>query len=848
MNTQPQLSRSIPFLKIMGSFLLLLGHIALCAFFSPLPCAAQDQSVIRMTVRDESGQPVSDVEAHLKRNGKDLRVAVTNAQGEFVFNGVAPDQYEVAISKPGFQSLAQSVVIDPNSTTTEIEFTLIPKLERADTVEVQATASVEAEQTSSTGTTLIPNEMKFLPSRPATVTDALPLVPGVVRGSDGQIQIEGSGEQRSAFVVNSTDVTDPTTGRFGSTVPMDSVQSVDVYKTPFLAEYGRFTSGVVSVETRRGGEKWHFELNDPLPGVRIFAWHLRGLRDASPHVSFGGPLLKNRLYFHEGLEYALYKRPVRTLPFPYNTSKSESYNSFSQFDYILSPNHFLSGTYHLAPQHTNFVNLSFFNPQPVTPTFRAASNLYTLTDHLALGGTLLTSSLSLQSFDANTGAQGTANMILAPAGDRGNYYLTRQQDATRLEWLEAVSHSVPTQAGTHTLKFGTTVSRTDNQGRLSARSVMIQDATGRILKRIDFTPGSPFQRTDIESGVYGQDQWALLPNLTLDFGVRLESQDLSHSLRISPRAGFAWQPFKGGGTVVRGGYGVYYDRVPLSVYAFGSYPEQIITSYGPTGQIIDGPRHYLNLTETVSGRRFFFVKRSSHPGNFATYSRAWQIGAEHVFSPKLSVRLNYLVNDSEGIVLLNPQVVRKKDALALNGNGSSQYQQWEITAALAPHSGQKLFLSYVRSRASGDLNDFSKYLGDFPSPVVQPNQFTRLPTDLPNRLLAWGIFPLRWQMQIAPLVEYHTGFSYSAVDAARNYVGVPYSDRYRYPDFFSADVRVSKDVKVNEKYSLRFSGAVLNATNHFNALDVHANTADPQYGVFFGNYKRLYRADFDVLF
>jgi|GEM_PF-3390537 len=300
MGARPQRSRSIPYLELMGSFFLLLGHIALCAFFYPLLSAAQGQSAILMTVHDEAGQPVGNVEAHLKRKGVDVRRAVTNEQGEFVFPGLAAGEYELTTSKPGFEPLAQSVIIDPHKTTTEIEFTLIPKLERIDRVEVQASASVEAEQTSSTGTTLRPEEMKLLPSRPATVTDTLPLVPGVVRGSDGEIKIEGSGEQRSALVVNSTDVTDPTTGRFGLSVPVDSVESIDVYKTPFLAEYGRFTSGVVSVETRRGGERWHFELNDPLPGVRIFSWHLRGLRDSTPRIAFGGPLLKNRLYFHEG--------------------------------------------------------------------------------------------------------------------------------------------------------------------------------------------------------------------------------------------------------------------------------------------------------------------------------------------------------------------------------------------------------------------------------------------------------------------------------------------------------------------------------------------------------------------
>ena len=849
MNVEHRHLHSISYLRFLGRLLfLLLGQIVLSMFFLPLSSLAQGQATILVTVHNEAGQPISQVAAHLERNGADVRVTAANDKGEFVFHGIAAGEYKLKVSKEGFEPLTQSVSLDSTATTTEIEFTMTPKIERVETVEVQASASVETEQTSSAETNLKPREVRSLPYRPATVTDTLPLVPGVVRGSDGEIKIEGTGEQRSALVVNSADVTDPTTGRFGISVPIDSVESISVYKTPFLAEYGHFTSGVVSVETRRGGEKWHFELNDPLPGFRILSWHLRGLREATPRVNFGGPLLKNRLYFFEGFEYALHKTPVRTLTFPYNETKSESENSFSQIDYVISANHFLTGTYHLAPQHINFVNLGFFNQQPVTPNFKASSNVFALADHLAFGGTLLTSTVSVQSFNAKTGAQGTATMVLAPGGDQGNYYLTRQQDASRLEWLEALFHSIPTHSGTHNLKFGTTVTRTDNSGNLAARSVIIQDSAGHLLKRIDFTVGRPFQRTDVESGVYAQDHWTVLPNLAFDFGVRMESQDLSHTLRLAPRVGVAWQPFKKGSTVVRGGYGIYYDRVPLSVFSFGSYPEQIITLYGPTGNIIGGPQHYLNLIETIAGKRFFFVRASTHPGNFAPYSTAWQIEAEHVFSPKVRMRLNYLVNDGGGIPVINPQLVRGKNALVLSGDGQSHYRQLEITAELTPRKNQKIFLSYVRSHAQGDLNDFSRFLGDFPSPVVQPNQFTALSSDLPNRFLGWGVFPLPWRMQVAPLVEYHTGFSYAPVDAARNYAGEPYSDRFRYPSFFSADARASKDVKINEKYTLRFSLSIINLTNHFNALDVYSNTGDPRYGTFIGNYKPKLGGDFDVLF
>jgi outer membrane receptor protein involved in Fe transport len=67
----------------------------------------------------------------------------------------------------------------------------------------------------------------------------LPLVPGVVRDLQGKLQINGSGENRNALLVNAMDVTDPATGQFGMTIPVDSVEAVNVYKSPFLAQYGR---------------------------------------------------------------------------------------------------------------------------------------------------------------------------------------------------------------------------------------------------------------------------------------------------------------------------------------------------------------------------------------------------------------------------------------------------------------------------------------------------------------------------------------------------------------------------------------------------------------------------------
>ena len=79
-------------------------------------------------------------------------------------------------------------------------------------------------------------------------------------------------------------------------------------------------------------------------------------------------------------------------------------------------------------------------------------------------------------------------------------------------------------------------------------------------------------------------------------------------------------------------------------------------------------------------------------------------------------------------------------------------------------------------------------------------------------------------------------------------MGIPYSDQTRFPRFFSADARLIKDLKIHPKYTLRLSLAGFNLTNHFNALAIHNNVADPQYGVFFGNYHRRYRFDLEVVF
>jgi hypothetical protein len=215
----------------------------------------------------------------------------------------------------------------------------------------------------------------------------------------------------------------------------------------------------------------------------------------------------------------------------------------------------------------------------------------------------------------------------------------------------------------------------------------------------------------------------------------------------------------------------------------------------------------------------------------------------------LQLRASIMENRSAGLVVMNvvaPDPVSMIGNYELTGDGASRYRQLALTARVRIGENRDLFFSYVRSDARGDMNDFASFLGSFPLPIIRPNANGVLSTDLPNRFLAWGSVKLPDGFRISPVMELRSGFPYSAMDAAQNYAGTP--NGRRYPSFFSLDSRLSKDIKVSAKYTVRLSLSDFNLTNHFNPEAVHNNIADGAYGLFFGQRGRRFTADFDVLF
>ena len=232
---------------------------------------------------------------------------------------------------------------------------------------------------------------------------------------------------------------------------------------------------------------------------------------------FNGPLIKNRLFFSEGVEYRLFKDPVRTLPHPDREVKSESVNSFTQFDYIASSGHTMTGTVHIAPRKVLYANLNYFDPKPVSPSFSARDYTTTFIDRMNIGPHLLESTIAYKQYGSDVWGQGSEEMTLTPTGNFGNYWNRQDRHASRIEWMEQLSPKPLKWLGSHNLRFGASLVRSNITGDFFARPVNINDSAGQLIRRIEFAGGERFDVSDTEVAAYAQDNWVVSPALEREF-------------------------------------------------------------------------------------------------------------------------------------------------------------------------------------------------------------------------------------------------------------------------------------------------------------------------------------------
>lgn len=805
------------------------------------------------TLIDAQSAPVSGVKIELSQDHFTtiLKSTTSNEKGKFSLEPVAAGTYQVRFSKQGFEIMTQDHIEVPEGMVAELDVLMVPKIKRSEEVTVTAQPTNEvAVGSSPTAGKITEKTFETVPLRIKKISEALPIIPGVIRTPDGKINIKGGNEAQSTVLVNQANSSDPVTGNFVINIPVDAVESVQVFKSPYLSEYGRFSGGVTAIETKPAGQKWSFSFNDFLPDPRIKNGSIIGIAADTPRLSFNGPIIKNKISWAQSFEYDILKSPVRGLAFPKNEIKTESFNSYSRFDFILSDRNVLTASFNFFPETKNFLTLNFFNPQEVTPNFRQRGYTINVTDNWSTkAGGLVTALAQFTDFNAYVWGQGLRPMRLHPEMNGGNYLNVQNRFSHRFETLLVYSMPPKQAWGIHQLKFGAGLTNSKFDGFSRSLPVEVFRLNNTLAERDRFIGGGNLSQSNVEMAAFLQDQWLIHPNFSFDFGVRYNNQTIADAVNLAPRFGFAYSPFKDGRTVIRGGVGLFYDKVPLNATNFQQQQRRVITLYAPDGITPLGPPKVLqNLINDVGPRGRLTLLRQNPDFSFTPYNVSWNIEFDQNPVPWVKVRLNFLKSYSQRLFIVEPiSLPTTRLATVLSNRGRGRYYEFDTIFEFKLRKEDMITASFVQSQAQGDLNDFNAYYGNSPIPLLRPNQYSNLPFDTPQRFISWGVFHTPMKTTVSPIFEIRRGFPYSIVDENQNFIGIRNDTRNRFPTFLALDLALSKELKVWKKYNAKITGKVFNLTDHFNPRDVQNNIASPHFGKFFSDLRRFYSADFEIV-
>jgi hypothetical protein len=749
-----------------------------------------------------------------------------NSEGKFAFGEMPAGSYTVTASAPGLDA-QQIITLQPNQIL-QISLQLKPTVA---VTSVNVTAADSATVSPAPTQTITEKTVRDAPNINERLEALLPLVPGVVRGPDGRINMKGARNTQSGALLNSANVTDPVTGGPGINLPIDVVESVQVVSNPYDPQYGRFTGAVSSVETKTGSyEKYHYSIQNILPRWRERGGSIVGIGAATPRMTLSGPIIKDKLSFIQSAEYRFVRTPVNSLPPLERDTTVESVDTYSQADLKINPRQTATMSLAVYPQKLQYMGLNTFTPQPSTADFHQRGyQIYGQHRYLIGAERALISQLSFKTYDADITAQSDQPYQLLIDTTEGGYFNRQARNTWRLESQETYQLAPKQFAGTHQLKAGLNFARSSYDGLQAFLPVNLIGASGALIERITFTAPKSYSVTQNEAAWFVGDQWSPATRLTLDLGARFDNDSVTSATHAAPRVGFILLLTKDSRTLLKGGVGMFYDRVPLMLPPFERLPERTVWMLDSTGQVSNSTTY---LNRIVGGLH--------NPE-----SVAWNAAIERQVSNRLAVRFEYEQRNTTKDFTVSPISSGSTGILGLSNTGRDFYREFQVAGK---YTSERMTLngSYTRSRAYGNLNDAALFFGNYPQAVIQPDARARLPFDAPDRWLFWADLAGPKKFTLIPVYDLHTGFPYSPWDQYHEYVG-PRNDR-RYPRFSSMDLQVSRPfaLHLGESHQLhvRAGFGVFNVFNHFNPRDVQNNVASNEFGEFFNDAWREYRGKF----
>lgn len=325
--------------RIRGVVLGLTAVICLMFLLPGSALAQFDTGAVLGSVKDSSGAVLSTAIVSLRSQARGtVTNRKANASGLYEFDGVAPGNYTIEVSAPGFEQIKTERIVVNIGSRVQVNLTLHVG-STSQTVTVHGGSSLLETDTSDRGQTISGHEAVTLPLNGRNYADLAQLVPGVRRSlidtvasnppRDGSYDVNGLNSMDNNFTLDGIDNNAYQEANQGysneAVIPSpDALQEFKVVTDNYSAEYGRVGGAIINATTRSGTNHYHGVLYDYLRNTALNAFGpFRGtgvkptLVQNQFGATFGGPIVRNRLFFfgdYEGMRSISHQLTTATLP------------------------------------------------------------------------------------------------------------------------------------------------------------------------------------------------------------------------------------------------------------------------------------------------------------------------------------------------------------------------------------------------------------------------------------------------------------------------------------------------------------------------------------------------------
>jgi len=329
---------------LLCSVLLIIGVIAIV----PPAWGQQASGTITGSVTDPSGSAVTTATVTARDVDRGtIMTTQTNNSGAYTFPQVTVGNIEVTVEASGFSKAVHPVFTLILNQIARLDFQLTVG-NVSQTVEVTAAPPLLQTDSTEIGTLVDSNTTVALPLSTRNVNQLVLLTPGVVSPNifafqapqatfgTGRPYVNGAREQDNNFSLDGMDTNQADNNEVGYVPGVDAVEEFNVIAGNAPADFGNYIGGVVVETLKSGTNQYHGDIFEFLRNTDLNAntWQNKAISQFNQQpggsgailprnplqwndfgATFGGPIIKNKLFFFMDYQESLYNTPANSVPF-----------------------------------------------------------------------------------------------------------------------------------------------------------------------------------------------------------------------------------------------------------------------------------------------------------------------------------------------------------------------------------------------------------------------------------------------------------------------------------------------------------------------------------------------------